>query len=193
MLDKMWKIGVASALALVVASPAMASGFDRKEFKEFIKCAFTRKVKVDATIWEVADSTEGFETLALLVEEAGLIPVLDGPGPFTVYAPTNDAFGALPAELVGFLLANPTTDLTSVLTYHVTPGQGRKLDPRRAIVPTEVETAQPDGQTVFYNRGDGVPQVNNSNVACQGVQASNGTIWVIDSVLMPQYLQTPAE
>ena len=72
-----------------------------------------------------------------LIDAAQLIPVLDGEGPFTVYAPTHAAFGALPPELVAFLQANPLADLVSVLTYHVTRGQGRELDPRRVLAALE--------------------------------------------------------
>jgi len=69
-----------------------------------------------------------------------------------------------------------------VLTYHVTPGQ---VDPRRTFIPYEVKTLQ--GQTVFFNRSKSGPQVNQSNINCQGVQTTNGLVWIIDSVLQPQY------
>ena len=72
--------------------------------------------------------------------------------------------------------------LTAVLTYHVTPGE---VDPRRVFIPRQVSTLQ--GQTVFFNRSKDGPQVNQSNIACQGVQTTNGLVWIIDSVLQPQF------
>lgn len=75
--------------------------------------------------------------------------------------------------------------LTALLTYHVSVGQGRHLDPRQVFTGArEVSTVQ--GQTVFFNRR-GSPQVNQSNVSCQPVRTTNGTVWLIDSVLLPQF------
>ena len=93
----------------------------------------------------------------------------------------NAAFEAIPAEILSDIVADPAI-LTAVLTYHVSPG---KADPRRAWFPRERGTLQ--GQTVFFNRGRQGPQVNQANVQCQGVKTDNGIVWIIDSVLLPQF------
>jgi uncharacterized surface protein with fasciclin (FAS1) repeats len=108
---------------------------------------------------------------------------LSGPEHLTVYAPTNAAFEKLPAELVDLLVADPAGLLTSVLTYHVSPGI---RDPRRAFYPKETSTLQ--GQRVFLENQRGArPQVKQSNVNCKGVKTNNGVVWLIDSVLLPQF------
>lgn len=122
--------------------------------------------------------------LADAVVAAGLASTLSGPGPFTVYAPTNAAFQKIPPAVLSAITSD-TSLLTAVLTYHVTPGKGRDLDPRLVFsTPKEVPSVQ--GQTVFFSRSTG-PQVNQSNVACQPVRTTNGVVWLIDSVLLPQF------
>jgi uncharacterized surface protein with fasciclin (FAS1) repeats len=97
-----------------------------------------------------------------------------------VFAPTNDAFGKVPAPLLG-LIGGDKGLLTTVLTYHVVSGYS---DPRKPIFPREVKTVQ--GQTIFVEY-DMNPQVNQSNASCQGVKTRNGIVWLIDSVLLPQF------
>jgi uncharacterized surface protein with fasciclin (FAS1) repeats len=179
---------LATALALGPATIAQADDDDRRfkrfRYGAFVSCAFTPKVEFDGTIVEAALESPDLETLALAVQVAGLVDELSGEGPFTVYAPVDAAFELLPAELLDFLLANPD-DLAAVLALHVSPGQGDRRDPRRTYRPREIPTLL--GQTVFYQRGSEGPQVNQSNVQCQGVQTTNGTVWLIDSVMLPQY------
>ena len=180
------------ALSGLLASSGTAMADDdywrgRSALRELIRCALTRPAHFDGTIAEAAAHTEALSTLSFALQQSGLEDALDGSGPLTVYAPTNDAFAALPPEVLDFLLANPTTELASVLLLHVSTGEGRYKDPRRVFSPREVKTL--NGQTVFYNRGPDGPQVNQSNVACQPVRTSNGTVFIIDSVLKPQALQ----
>ena len=187
-------IGLA-AVTLMLCGGAAHAGGDREQARAaraFLRCALTPPLHVDGTIADAVVASEDLETLELAVGAAGLVDVLSGPGPFTVYAPVDAAFAELPPALVGFLLdpANQQ-DLVSVLTLHVTPGAGERNDPRWTLTPREVATAQPDGQTVFFNRGRSGPQVNQSNVACQPVQTDNGTVFLIDSVLSPQYTADP--
>ncbi|MDH3671679.1 MAG: fasciclin domain-containing protein [Gammaproteobacteria bacterium] len=112
-----------------------------------------------------------------------LVAALSGPGRFTIYAPTNDAFAKLPEGLVGFLKAPANVDvLRTVLLYHVS---SNIRDPRLTFRPREVKTLQ--GQTVFYNRDGKTLQINQSNADCQIVRTSNGKIVIIDSVLLPQF------
>ena len=184
---------IALATVVLVGSAATAQA-DRdsrrfqRGFKKFFSCAFTPKLRFDGTIVDAALEFESLSTLAEFVQAAGLAEVLSGEGPFTVYAPVNTAFEALPEAFVAFLAANPTEDLASVLALHVSPGEGYAFDPRLVADAREVKTLQPDGQTVFFNRSGKGPQVNQSDVDCQGVQTTNGTVWLINSVLMPQYL-----
>jgi uncharacterized surface protein with fasciclin (FAS1) repeats len=102
-----------------------------------------------------------------------------------VYAPTNAAFDLVPQALVDLLKSDPQGLLTAVLTYHVSKGI---QDPRKPLYPKETATLQPQGQTVFLDYDDGKgPQINQSTASCQGVRATNGVVWLIDSVLLPQF------
>lgn len=133
-------------------------------------------------IVDIAASSDQFSTLVAAVTAAGLVDTLKGPGPFTVFAPTNAAFDRLPAGTVESLLLPENRDqLVAVLTYHVVPGAvtsdqlaGQRLD---------VETVQ--GQSVHINATRGV-RVNNANVTQADIMASNGVIHRIDTVLLPQ-------
>ncbi len=133
-------------------------------------------------IVDIAASNDQFSTLVAAVTAAGLVDTLKGDGPFTVFAPTNDAFAALPAGTVEDLLKPENKDkLIAILTYHVVPGAvtsdqlaGQRLD---------VATVQ--GQTVHIDGRSGV-KVNKSRVTTADIIASNGVIHVIDRVLLPK-------
>jgi uncharacterized surface protein with fasciclin (FAS1) repeats len=175
-----------AAALLAAASPALADGnkWQPQQSREFFRCASTQPLNFSGTIVDAALATPDLKALADAVVAAGLAGTLSGPGPFTVYAPTNAAFGKIPPAVLSAITADKVL-LTAVLTYHVTPGAGRNIDPRLAFTnPKEVPTVQ--GQTVFFSRDTG-PQVNQSNVACQPVRTTNGTVWLIDSVLLPQF------
>jgi phosphate transport system substrate-binding protein len=133
----------------------------------------------DQTIAEIAAGSEDFSTLVSLVEAAGLTETLSGEGTFTVFAPTNEAFAALPATVVDYLLANPAL-LTSVLTYHVVDSTVMSTD----LSSGEVATLDM-GHTVDVLVGDSGVQINNANVVTADVAASNGVIHAIDTVLLP--------
>jgi uncharacterized surface protein with fasciclin (FAS1) repeats len=150
---------------------------------QYVTCLRTSLTHFDGTIAQAAAATPELSTLYSLVGLAGLGEALSGTSKLTVYAPTNSAFDKLPAPLVDLLTADPKGLLTTVLTYHVSTGI---RDPRRAFIPKETNTLQ--GQTVFleYENGKG-PQVNQSNVNCKGVKTNNGVVWLIDSVLLPQF------
>jgi uncharacterized surface protein with fasciclin (FAS1) repeats len=133
-------------------------------------------------IVDIAASNDQFSTLVAAVQAAGLVETLKSDGPFTVFAPTNAAFAALPKGTVESLLLPENRDrLVSVLTYHVVPGAvtsanliGQRLD---------VETVQ--GQTVHIDGTDGV-RVNRATVTQPDILASNGVIHRIDRVLLPR-------
>ncbi len=133
------------------------------------------------TIVEVAAGNPDFSTLVSLVQAAGLVDTLNGEGPFTVFAPTNDAFAALPETVISYLGANPDV-LTAVLTYHVLPGQVMAADAIGMMEATGVATVQ--GAEVMVKGGDSVT-VDGVNVVAADVAASNGVIHVIDGVLLP--------
>jgi uncharacterized surface protein with fasciclin (FAS1) repeats len=131
------------------------------------------------TIVEVAAGNEDFSTLVAAIEAADLVETLNGEGPFTVFAPTNEAFDALPEGVLDALLLEENQDtLVSILTYHVVPGEVFSTDI------TDGDVATVEGQTVTLSTADGVT-VNGANVVTADVEASNGVIHVIDAVLLP--------
>ncbi len=146
-------------------------------------CLRTEPVQFQGTIVDAAVATPAFSTLVKVLTAANLVSALQGPGPFTVFAPTDEAFGKIPGPLLQSIVADPTV-LTAVLTYHVVPDS---VGPRRTTRVKEVDTLQ--GQSVFFSVDEEGPRVNQSNIACQAVRTTNGTIFVIDSVLLPQFLQ----
>jgi uncharacterized surface protein with fasciclin (FAS1) repeats len=132
-------------------------------------------------IVEVASAAGTFNTLLAAVEAAGLTGVLEGEGPFTVFAPTDAAFAALPAGTVEALLRDPAA-LTAVLTYHVVPARIVSADVIRTggARPTTVQGRQLTVEVV-----NGVVRVGGARVLTADVEASNGVIHVIDAVLIP--------
>ena len=133
-------------------------------------------------IVDIAASNDQFSTLVAAVTAAGLVETLKSDGPFTVFAPTNAAFSALPAGTVDNLLKPENRDqLVKVLTYHVVPG--RVTSDQLAGQRMDVATVQ--GQTVHIDGRNGV-RVNRSRVTAADIAASNGVIHVIDRVLLPK-------
>ena len=139
-------------------------------------------------IVDIAAANPDFSTLVAAVEAAGLVDTLKGPGPFTVFAPTNAAFAALPAGTVDTLLLPENKDeLTRILTYHVVPGQITSDQ----IIGTRSDVATVQGRTVHVNGQAGgkygsAVRVNDANVTTADIIATNGVIHVIDKVLMPK-------
>jgi len=133
----------------------------------------------DKTIVDIAAEDGRFTTLVAAVSAAGLADTLSGDGPFTVFAPTDDAFAALPEGTVEGLL-NDIPTLTSILTYHVVPGAVMSGDLSDGMMPETV-----NGQTVTIGVDDGVT-VNGATVIIADIEASNGVIHVIDSVILPE-------
>jgi uncharacterized surface protein with fasciclin (FAS1) repeats len=130
----------------------------------------------------VASANADFSTLVTAVGAAGLVETLQGPGPFTVFAPTNAAFAALPAGILDKLLLPENKDvLAQILTYHVVSGQVMAAD----VVAGDVPSVQGEPITITT---DGGVKVNNANVTATDVAASNGVIHVIDAVILPPSL-----
>lgn len=130
-------------------------------------------------IVDTAVAAGSFNTLATALKAAGLVETLKGKGPFTVFAPTDDAFKKLPAGTLEKLLADKA-QLTKVLTYHVVSGKVMAAD---VVKLTEAKTVE--GSSVKIAVRDGKVKVNDSNVVKTDVGASNGVIHVIDTVLLP--------
>lgn len=130
-------------------------------------------------IVETAQGNEMFSTLVTAVVAANLVETLAGEGPFTVFAPTNDAFAKVPEEALTALLADSEA-LTSVLTYHVVAGKVMAAD---VVEMTEADTVQ--GSKVKIEVVDGSVMINDSKVTSTDIECSNGVIHVIDTVLMP--------
>lgn len=131
------------------------------------------------TITDIAVANGNFKTLVTALQAAGLVETLSGPGPFTVFAPTDAAFAKLPAGTVEALLKDKEK-LTSILTYHVVSGNVMAKD-----VVTLKSAKTLNGQSVTVNATKGV-KINDALVITPDVVASNGVIHVIDTVLLPQ-------
>jgi uncharacterized surface protein with fasciclin (FAS1) repeats len=151
----------------------------------FVTSAFTTN-KNTSTIAEndivdLAVQTDFLSTLVAAVQAGDLVDVLKGDGPFTVFAPTNDAFAKLPAGTVENLLKPENkAQLVAVLTYHVVPGKVYSKDLKNGM---KAKTAQ--GSEITITLKDGKAMVNNATVTAADIEASNGVVHVIDTVILP--------
>jgi len=134
---------------------------------------------------DIVDTAVGagqFQTLAAALQAAGLVETLKGKGPFTVFAPTDEAFGKLPAGVLEDLLKPENkAKLTSILTYHVVPGA---VTAEQVVTLSEAKTV--NGQSVAIKTSDAGVMVDGAHVVSADVMASNGVIHVIDSVMLPK-------
>lgn len=137
------------------------------------------KASTSGSIVDVAIQAGTFQTLTAAVKAAGLEEVLRGPGPFTVFAPTDAAFAKLPKGTVEALLKDKAK-LASILTYHVVPGKVMAAD---VVKLKEAATVQ--GQKVRIAAGQDGVKINDARVTATDVAASNGVIHVIDTVILP--------
>lgn len=161
-------IGAIAAAGAIVAAPAMAqhSSMPAKPTKNIV---------------QVAASNPQFSTLVSLVKEAGLVKTLSGKGPFTVFAPTNAAFAKVPAETLAALKADPAK-LRAVLTYHVVPGN---VPAAKVVTLSGKSVKTAEGSTVRVMVKGKAVMVNDATVTKTDIKASNGTIHVINGVLIP--------
>ncbi len=135
-----------------------------------------------ADIVTTAASAGSFKTLVAAVEAAGLVDTLKGPGPFTVFAPNDEAFAKLPAGTVDDLLKPENKDkLVAILTYHVVPGKVMAAD----VAGKETKAKTVQGSEVTVNGKDGVT-VDGAKVIQADIVTDNGVIHVIDAVIMPK-------
>ena len=158
--------GAAAGLALALTgTTAMADGHGSK-----------------MDIVDTAVSAGSFSTLVTAIQAAGLVETLKGEGPFTVFAPTDQAFAALPEGTVETLLMPENRDqLIAVLTYHVVPGKVMSSD----LAGKKLTAETVNGQSVEINAFSGV-KVDNASVTKADIEASNGVIHVIDAVILPK-------
>jgi len=134
-------------------------------------------------IVQTAISNGSFNTLVTAVKAAGLVDTLSGPGPFTVFAPTDDAFARLPNGTVEKLLKPENKkQLVAILTYHVVPGKVMSKD----IAGKKTEAKSVEGEAISIDATKGAVKVDNAKVLKADVEASNGVIHVIDTVIMPK-------
>ena len=172
---KIWMVGALAALLSVpgIASAQHGTHTDKKPMKNIV---------------QVAVEAGSFKTLVAAVKAAGLVETLQGPGPFTVFAPTDAAFAKLPPGTIDALLADKEK-LASILTYHVVSGKVMAADlvKSKGATPNTV-----NGAPLDIVVRDGKVYVNGVNVVTADVQASNGVIHIIDAVLLPQSAPAPA-
>mgnify|MGYP005849355919 CR=1 FL=1 len=153
-----------------------------------VTSAFAAPVRqAENTIVDIAVNDGRFTTLVTALQAANLVDTLKGAGPFTVFAPTDDAFNALPAGTVEGLLANIPA-LTDVLTYHVVPGKVMAAD---VVNLSSADTVQ--GEPISISVQDGKVMVNNAQVIITDIEASNGVIHVIDAVILPPSMSAEEE
>lgn len=162
------------AAALAAALTLSACGSDSDTASE----TMTEETSV-GTIVDVASADGSFATLVAAVTAAGLVETLSGAGPFTVFAPTDEAFAALPEGVLdALLLPENKAVLAQILTYHVVSGMVMAADV------TDGDVATVEGQTIKLSTAEGVT-VNGATVVVADVAASNGVIHAIDAVILP--------
>ena len=165
-ISKVFSIGLIALFAFAAASQATAGNYKKDAKKDIV---------------DTAMSNDQFSTLVAAVKAAGLVDTLKGDGPFTVFAPTNEAFEKLPAGTVESLLQPENKDkLVAVLTYHVVPGKVMSGD----VSGKQLSAATVQGGSVEIKGWGGVT-VDDASVIAADIETSNGVIHVIDTVILP--------
>jgi uncharacterized surface protein with fasciclin (FAS1) repeats len=172
---KTLKPALATAIAMAVLA-ASAHAANTEGMAE--KMAMKGDQMARADIVDTAVGAGQFKTLAKALTAAGLIDTLKGPGPFTVFAPTDEAFAKIPADKLNALLADKAA-LTKVLTYHVVAGKVLAADVKTGMVKTV------EGQSLSLDVSPAGVKVNDAKVIKTDIVASNGVIHVIDAVVLP--------
>ncbi len=171
---KKLRLGAITALTLAAALTLSACGSD----SETVTDSMTEEASV-GTIVDIAVGAGNFSTLVAAVTAADLVETLSGTGPFTVFAPTDEAFAALPAGVLdALLLPENKAVLAQILTYHVVSGTVMAADV------TDGDVATVEGSNIKLSTANGVT-VNGANVVTADVMASNGVIHAIDAVILP--------
>ncbi len=189
---KLKKLFIGAALSLFVFSSAFAN-VENDNLGDGKKSKSSKTIEKPGTIVDVALSNENFTTLVAAVKAAGLVETLSSEGPFTVFAPVNDAFGKLSEGTVESLLKPENKDqLTAILTYHVVAGKFKANDVVKAIKSNNgkfvIKTVNGEDLTASLKDGKVIltdSKGNVSTVVIADVAASNGVIHAIDTVVMP--------
>lgn len=146
-----------------------------------MKTSTVHETRFDADIVDLAASQDMLSTLVAAVKAAGLVETLKGDGPFTVFAPTNEAFAKLPEGTVEDLLKPENkAQLAKILSYHVVAGKVMSTDLKNGQMAKTVE-----GSEVKVTLMNGKAMINNANVIKADVMADNGVVHIIDTVIMP--------
>jgi uncharacterized surface protein with fasciclin (FAS1) repeats len=162
---KTWLAGIAAVTMMLAASSAVMA-----------------RAKAEKDIVDTAVAAGSFKTLATALQAAGLVDTLKGKGPYTVFAPTDEAFAKLPAGTVEDLLKPENKEkLRAILLYHVVAG---KVTAKQVMKMKSAKTL--NGESVTIAVKDGKVMVNNATVTQADIEASNGVIHVIDTVLLPK-------
>lgn len=180
----------AAIAALFLSAPMVASASDCNYGNKMMKTNYTPaanhsgglmkvSARVQPDIVDTAISAGSFNTLVTAVKAAGLVGTLKGNGPYTVFAPTDEAFAKVPKDVLQGLLADKDA-LRKVLLYHVVSGKVTASD---VVKLSSAPTAQ--GSSVMVDSSNGV-KINNANVVKADIMTSNGVIHVIDTVLLPK-------
>lgn len=156
---------IKTALAGILAAGIMAGSAFAMDKKDIV---------------DTAAGNSDFETLVAAVQAAGLVDTLKGEGPFTVFAPTDDAFAALGSTVDDLLKPENKDKLTAILTYHVVPGKVMSGD-----LSDDMMAATVQGENVTIDLDNG-PMVNDAKVVTADIETSNGVIHVIDKVILPK-------
>jgi uncharacterized surface protein with fasciclin (FAS1) repeats len=183
---KLFAVAAVSAFALAACSPAETVTTEPAVVEEVVAEPVVEEVApAPTTIVDIAAGNPDFSTLVAAVQAAGLAETLSGPGPFTVFAPTNAAFAALPAgTLDSLLLPENKDDLVKILSYHVVSGKVMAAD-----IPAEADaaaTASVNNLDLSIRTTATGAMVNDATVTAADIEASNGVIHVIDKVLLPR-------
>ncbi|MEX1251284.1 MAG: fasciclin domain-containing protein [Hyphomonas sp.] len=179
---KLFAVAAVSAFALAACAPAETVTTEPAAVEEVIAEPVVEEVVAPTTVVDVAAGNPDFSTLVAAITAAGLGETLAGEGPFTVFAPTNAAFAALPAGTLDSLLLPENKDqLTAILTYHVVPGTVMAAD----LPATATDVATVNGAMVSVVAAPEGATINGAKITAADVPASNGVIHVIDTVLLP--------
>jgi transforming growth factor-beta-induced protein len=171
-----------SAKSLLLAAVVALAGGTAINLYSPVRAADAATAPAPKDIVDTAVAAGSFKTLAAALQAAGLVDTLKGPGPFTVFAPTDEAFAKLPAGTVESLLKPENKEkLVKILTYHVVAGKVMAADVTKL---KEAKTVQGDSLTVKTT--DGKVFVDSAQVVKTDIAASNGVIHVIDSVVLPK-------
>jgi uncharacterized surface protein with fasciclin (FAS1) repeats len=167
-----------ASVSLLAGTPALAESCSSSAARPTAMSQVKAEAK-QQTVVEIAASAGSFNTLTAALKAAGLVEVLEGKRPFTVFAPTDEAFAALPEGTVENLLKPENKDtLVKILTYHVVSGAVMSTDLKAG------EVATVEGSPVTIQLGESVT-VNDARVVQADIKASNGVIHVIDKVILP--------